>query len=95
MQQTSLRLFTWISYLEGLSFLTLLCIAMPLKYMADRPEFVTIVGIIHGFLFALYLLAIAGMAIRFRWRLLRVIGGIIAAFLPFGPFLFDRRIKRD
>lgn len=95
MTQSASRFFTWVSYLEGISFLVLLGIAMPLKYAADRPEFVTVTGIIHGFLFALYLLTIAVMAIRYRWRLLRLIGGVVAAFLPLGPFLFDRRIKRS
>lgn len=95
MKKSALHCFRWISYLEGISFLILLFIAMPLKYWADRPEAVTYTGMIHGFLFSVYLLAIAGMAILYRWKLIRVAAGIAAAFLPFAPFVLERRINKD
>lgn len=75
--------------------LVLLGIAMPLKYMFDSPEAVTVTGGIHGFLFSLYLIAIAVMAVLFRWKIIRIAGAIIAAFLPFGPFVLERRIKGE
>ena len=49
------RRFKWISLIEGLSFLILLGIAMPLKYMFDQPLAVTYVGWAHGILFILYI----------------------------------------
>lgn len=94
MKISALGSFRLISYLEGSSFLILLCIAMPLKYLADRPELVAVTGIIHGFLFVIYLISIIGMAIIFRWKALWIFAAFLAAFLPFGPFIFDRRLKR-
>ncbi|WP_127530625.1 DUF3817 domain-containing protein [Paenibacillus kobensis] len=94
MNPTLYKYFRIISYLEGLSFLFLLCVAMPMKYAADKPEMVTVTGIIHGFFFAAYIIAVLVLAFMYRWKWLRVAGGIIGAFLPFGPFIFDRRIQR-
>ncbi|MBM7564836.1 DUF3817 domain-containing protein [Paenibacillus sacheonensis] len=93
MKTSALKYFRWISYLEGTSFLFLLCIAMPLKYIGDRPEAVSVTGGIHGLLFSLYLIGIVIMAILFRWKALRIVGAVIAAFLPLGPFVFERRLK--
>jgi len=90
----ALTVFRWIGMLEGLSFLVLLGIAMPLKYYADMPKAVTIVGGLHGVLFVLYVLAIIYATFALRWRFLRVAGAFIAAFLPFGPFIFDSRLRK-
>ncbi|QHW31005.1 DUF3817 domain-containing protein [Paenibacillus rhizovicinus] len=94
MRTKAWKVFQWISYLEGTSFLVLLCIAMPLKYMADKPNAVSVTGGIHGFFFALYLVAVAVMAVRYRWKALRVVGAVIASLLPFGPFVFERRLAK-
>lgn len=84
-----------VGVLEGLSFLILLGVCMPLKYLAGQPLGVQIVGPIHGGLFLLYLLVItlawANRAISFRDA---VLGGI-SSVLPFGPFVFDRRLARE
>ncbi|SFD57048.1 integral membrane protein [Paenibacillus catalpae] len=95
MKQSVRTWFRWISYLEGASFLILLGIAMPLKYMFDSPEAVTVTGGIHGFLFTIYLIAIVVMAILFRWKIVRIAGAVLAAFLPFGPFVLERRLKAE
>ncbi|MCI3923936.1 DUF3817 domain-containing protein [Paenibacillus sp. TRM 82003] len=87
--------FRMIGFLEGISFLLLLGVAMPLKYAADIPGPVTVVGAIHGALFALYLAAVAYMAFTAKWSVRRVAGAVLAAMLPFGPFLFDRRLREN
>lgn len=84
-----------IGALEGLSFLILLGIAMPLKYVYEMPQAVTIVGQAHGFLFVLYLVTIAHAAYVHRWSLGKILLAIIAAFVPFGPFLFDYKLKKE
>jgi integral membrane protein len=67
-------------------------VAMPLKYLAEMPMAVRIVGSIHGLLFvclaSVFLLAIRRVPISRKLA----IAGIIAAVLPFGPFVFDRRL---
>ena len=79
-----------LSIVEGTSTLLLFGIAMPLKYLADMPLAVRIVGSLHGLLFVC-------LAIVFLLAIRRVpmskglaTAGIVAAVLPLGPFLFDR-----
>lgn len=88
------RSFRVVSYAEGISFLLLLFIAMPLKYFADFTAPVAMVGMVHGALFGLYLMWIVAMAALHRWRAARILGAALAAVLPFGPFVFDHRIRR-
>mgnify|MGYP001255375384 CR=1 FL=1 len=82
-----------IGIIEAISFLVLLLIAMPLKYFADYPDAVTVVGMAHGVLFALYLLAVVNAlaARKLSWAMSAF--AVIAAFLPFGPFIVDRKIR--
>ena len=78
---------------EGVSFLLLLGVAMPLKYMAGLPLAVLVVGWIHGVLFMLFSLVLAYVYFKHRWPFWRAAGVFVAALLPFGPFLIDRRMK--
>ncbi len=83
-----------VSLAEGVSFLVLLGVAMPLKYVAGRPEAVHIVGWVHGVLFV----ALCSVLVWARWRARLPwavsVAVFVAAFLPFGPFVVDRRLKR-
>lgn len=83
-----------LGMLEGLSFLVLLGIAMPMKYIAGEPEMVRIVGSAHGLLFMLFVAAVADVAVRHRWPLKRVALALAASVLPFGPFVFDAHLRR-
>lgn len=80
-----------VGFLEGLSFLLLLGVAMPLKYLADRPEAVRVVGMAHGVLFLLYLAATLQAALEFRWSWKQTLLIAAASLLPFGPFYADSR----
>jgi integral membrane protein len=79
---------------EGISTLVLFGIAMPLKYLAGMPMAVTIVGSAHGVLF----LALVTMFLLGTRRIPISRGlaaaGIVAAVVPFGPFIIDRRLGR-
>ena len=80
---------------EGLSFLVLLLIAMPLKYGAGLPQAVQIVGWIHGGLFVLFLIGVAEVTIRRPWWSPLFWGAaLLAAFIPLGPIVFDRWLAR-
>jgi integral membrane protein len=81
--------------LEGVSFLVLLGIAMPLKYFAGMPRMVSIVGAAHGALFLLFVAAVFQVAFAMRWPLMRVIGALAASVVPFGPFILDAHLRRD
>ncbi|WP_102347522.1 DUF3817 domain-containing protein [Bacillus sp. Marseille-P3661] len=95
MFKTALNRFYTIGLLESVSFLFLLLIAMPLKYFANFPQAVHVVGWIHGILFVLYVLASIHVAISARWSILRLLIAFIAAFLPFGPHLFNKWLRKQ
>jgi integral membrane protein len=92
--KTPVGRFRIIGFLEGISFLILLGIAMPLKYIFDFPIAVTIVGSIHGGLFTLYVLAVLYMMIAIRWRFSHAFLAMVASVIPFGPFILDARLLR-
>ena len=81
--------FKWIAYLEGTSFLVLLGIAMPLKYMYGDPTAVRMVGWVHGLFFLLYMGALALIASEQSWPLKKTFLGMLAGVVPFGPFIFE------
>ncbi|SDT01837.1 integral membrane protein [Paenibacillaceae bacterium GAS479] len=95
MLKTAVGRFRVVSLLEGLSFLILLFIAMPIKYVGGWDTPVAIVGAAHGGLFVLYMLALLLATIQARWNLKRVIIGVIVSFVPFGTFWFDKQIRQD
>ncbi|MBD2871172.1 DUF3817 domain-containing protein [Paenibacillus arenilitoris] len=95
MLKTALGRLRIVGLLEGISFLVLLLIAMPLKYWADMPDAVMIAGSLHGALFILYMLAGLHVWIVHRWSIGKVALAFIAAFLPFGPFVLDRKLLRE
>ena len=84
-----------VAFLEGLSFIALLFIAMPLKYLGDMPLPVRVVGMGHGVLFI--------------WLAWCVMGGLgsggrglswaarigLASLLPFGTFFLDRGLREE
>ncbi len=92
---TPLGRFRLIALLEGLSFLLLLLIAMPLKYYANIPEFVKYVGWVHGLLFVLYLLGLIHVKFANNWSLIRLIIAFMASLIPFGTFLLDKKLQKE
>jgi len=89
-----IRVFRIISMAEGISLLTLLFIAMPMKYFMGMPEVVRVVGSIHGGLFILYVLALAVIHFTQRWSILFSLGAFVASFIPFGTFVLDRQLRK-
>ncbi|TXJ08102.1 MAG: DUF3817 domain-containing protein [Acinetobacter sp.] len=83
-----------VGVLEGISFLLLLGVAMPMKYIWDNPVAVKYVGMGHGVLFLLFLALLLIVCHRMKWSLTIFVMGLVAAILPFAPFLFDSKLKR-
>ncbi len=87
----------WLRYLallEGISWLLLLFIAMPLKYMAGNPYPVKVVGMTHGLLFIAFVAALS--IVLNRKTISTTLGAkvFVASFIPFGTFLVDGKLKR-
>jgi integral membrane protein len=87
----SLRL---IGIAEGFSFLILLLIAMPLKYLAEWPYAVKYVGWAHGLLFILYIIAVFASIRVMKWGFKGFAIAMIASLLPAGTFVLDRSLRK-
>jgi integral membrane protein len=86
--------FRTVSLAEGVSFLVLLCIAMPLKYAANLPVAVMIAGSVHGLLFLAYLALAWGQRLPQKWDAKRFVTVLVAAVLPTGPFWLHKSLKK-
>ncbi len=84
-----------LGMIEAVSFLVLLSIAMPLKYFANLPEAVRIVGWVHGILFIGFFVALMLARDAMRWSLRWTALVLLAALLPFGPFVIDGRLRKE
>lgn len=94
MLATSLSCLRVVGLLEGVSYLLLLGVAMPLKYVWGEPLAVRYVGMAHGVLFVLYLLAMVPVALDFRWSWKTIALGVLASILPAGPFVFEAKVLK-
>jgi integral membrane protein len=95
MLTTSIGRLRTIGLIEGISFLILLGIAMPLKYFAGIPQAVTLAGWLHGLLFITFCIAVTQAHQEANWTRWRTSAVLIAALLPFGPFVIDAGLKRE
>ena len=88
--------FSWrvSAIAEGISYLLLLLIAMPLKYLYGLPEAVRLVGSIHGGLFVVFMALLLAVYIRKTMTFKQCTAAFVASLLPFGAFVFDAYIKR-
>lgn len=91
----ALRNFRIVALLEGWSFVLLLFIAMPIKYVLGQPLGVRIVGSVHGLLFLVFVATLYLAASERRWPLRRSLAAFVASLIPFGTFVFDRSLKRE
>ena len=87
--------FRKIAVLEGISYILLIFIAMPLKYWADMPLAVKYTGWAHGLLFVLYIAFFIMAWVEAKWSIGK--GALIvgASLLPFAPFYVDKKLKEN
>lgn len=90
----SVSIFRWMALAEAVSYLLLLGIAMPLKYVWGQPLAVKWVGAIHGMLFVTFCLSLAAAMHQNRWPLRRAILLFIASLIPLLPFWLDAQVKK-
>jgi len=91
----SIKWLRIIGIAEGISLLVLFCIAMPLKYMAGKPDPVKYFGWIHGLLFITFIATVCYVYLQRKRSFKMVIYAFIAAFLPFGTFVFDKWLQKQ
>jgi len=86
--------FRITAILEGISYLMLFAISMPLKYWADIREPNIYIGYAHGVLFIAYILLAFVFWMERKWTIKRLFVLILASLLPFGTFYMDRKYLR-
>ncbi|MHC5067901.1 MAG: DUF3817 domain-containing protein [Planctomycetota bacterium] len=82
-----------IAFIEGISYLLLLGVAMPLKYLYDQPLAVKIAGSAHGALFVAFALLLLAAHIGRRWSFGFSTVIFISSLVPFGTFIVDGKLK--
>lgn len=92
--KTKLGWLRVVAFLEGVSFLLLLGIAMPLKYVWGMPEYVRAVGMAHGVLFMAFLGLVAVVGASDDWSPRKYALAFVASVLPFGTFWADVKLFR-
>ncbi|MCK9454210.1 MAG: DUF3817 domain-containing protein [Sulfurimonas sp.] len=85
--------FGHINTIEGYSYLALVFIAMPMKYLLDIPLAVKVVGMIHGILFILFCLLLVKAWHEAKWSFKENTLFFIASLIPFGTFFTKAKIK--
>jgi len=84
-----------LGYVEGLSLLVLLFIAVPLKYAAENPSLSKIIGPTHGALFLLFIINTLSVGVEQQWQFRKTTYKVLlACIIPFGTFYIDRKILR-
>ncbi|MBK8226711.1 MAG: DUF3817 domain-containing protein [Flavobacteriales bacterium] len=94
MQDPIIRRFRTVAIAEGVSFILLLFIAMPLKHFFGMPMAVKVVGWAHGALFIAYWVAAVPLFTKLKWDPERIVGLGLASVLPFGTFVLERKWLR-
>lgn len=82
-----------IGFLEGISLLILLLLAMPLKYIYGIPEWSKVMGAIHGALFLLFIFNTLSVGVEYRWKFKETTWKVLlACIIPLGTFYIDQKI---
>ena len=94
MFSTDISRFRLITFLEGLSFVLLVFIAMPLKHIWDMPMAVRVIGMAHGALFVIFVFMLIHLTMKYKWSLGWSATLFITSLLPFAPFFVDQKLKK-
>ncbi|KJD36122.1 membrane protein [Tamlana sedimentorum] len=85
------NIFRLVAFLEGVSYILLLFIATPIKYMSGNPEYVKLLGMPHGILFMLYVVFAFMLKKDYNWTNKQFFIVLIASVIPFGTFYIDHK----
>jgi len=87
--------FRIISFLEGMSYILLLFIAVPLKYFGGDEQYVKLLGMPHGFLFVSYVIFAFLIKENKNWGMKDLGIVLLASILPFGTFYIDWKYLKN
>jgi len=84
-----------IAWVVGVMLLLLVFVAMPLKYFADNPSAMDVIGPLHGFLYMVYLVGTFDLFRRVRWSFPRLVLMALAGTIPFLSFYAERKTSHE
>ena len=87
--------FRIVSILEGLSYLILLFIAVPIKYIGGDESWVKLFGMPHGLLFVAYIVLAYLIKSEMKWATKTFLIVLAASVIPFGTFYIDKKYLRS
>ncbi|WP_298708416.1 DUF3817 domain-containing protein [Chitinophaga sp.] len=87
----SIKRFRIIAWLEGLSYLAIIFISMPLKYFFDEPWLNKQLGMAHGLLFVLYVVLVIELKMVLQWSMKKTAIALAASVIPFGTFFLNEK----
>lgn len=92
--ETALRSYRVAAWVTGVGLLALVFVAMPLKYLFDQPRPVALIGMLHGFLYMIYILCTLILAERCRWKPFDAVLILLAGTVPIASFVAERVVTR-
>jgi integral membrane protein len=95
MDYNMMKAFRIIAFLEGISYLLLLFVGVPMKYMMDNPTMVKAMGMPHGVLFMAYLVMALAFKSKQGWKFWEFMLILAASILPFGTFYVDKKYLKQ
>ncbi|MCS7077007.1 MAG: DUF3817 domain-containing protein [Bacteroidia bacterium] len=93
--QSLIGVFRWIAVLEGISYLVLVGVGMPLKYIFHKMDFIFFAGWVHGILFMLFCMLLLAVSIRYKWKLGKMIIAFVSALVPLGTFWLEYKMRKE
>lgn len=91
MDKSIIPIFKLVALLEGLSYILLLFVAVPIKYLADDPTYVKLLGMPHGILFIIYIVLALLVSQKLQLSKRQRNGLLLASVIPFGTFFINKR----
>ena len=89
-----ISIFRVVAFLEGLSYILLLLVAVPIKYISEDASFVKMLGMPHGILFVLYIALAFVLKFDNQWVKNNIFAVLMASVIPFGTFVMDLKFKQ-
>jgi len=93
--KTLINSFRIVALLEGISYILLLFVAVPIKYFGNDPQYVKLLGMPHGLLFIAYIILAIMVNSELNWKGATLRNVLLASIIPFGTFVVDKKYLKD
>ncbi|MFI9382277.1 DUF3817 domain-containing protein [Kutzneria sp. NPDC052558] len=89
----SLARYRFMAYVTGIGLLVL-TVGVVLKYAFNSPGLVAVVGVVHGFLFMIYVVCAFDLSLKSKWQPLYTLGVLLSGTIPFLSFYTERKVTQ-